>query len=151
MARAVAAVAGALPRSVKIVTVAEGKVDPAALLGLGVGTEDDIENRKTHHDDELDHDHDDFESFVVELGEIGDPALIAQRVAATAETHNVLRMKGFLPVSGKPMRLLVQAVGPRVSHYYDRPWGASESRKGSLVVIGLKGLDRAAVAKSLLG
>jgi len=151
MARAVAAIAGALPRAVKIITVAEGKVDPAALLGLGVGTEDDIENRKTHHDDELDHDHDDFKSFVVELGEIGDPAAIASRVAATADTHNILRMKGFLPVSGKPMRLLVQAVGPRVSHYYDRPWGASEPRKGSLVVIGLKGLDRAAVAKSLAG
>ena len=51
-------------------------------------------------------------------------------------------MKGFLAVSGKPMRLLVQAVGPRVSHYYDRPWAASEARRGSLVVIGLKGLDR---------
>jgi cobalamin biosynthesis protein CobW len=151
MERAVATIAGALPRAVKIVMVADGKVDPAALLGLGVGTEDDIENRKTHHDDELDHDHDDFDSFVVELGEIGDPALIAERVAATAETHNVLRIKGFLPVSGKPMRLLVQAVGPRVSHYYDRPWGAYEPRKGSLVVIGLKGLDRAAVAKSLAG
>ena len=151
MVKAVATIASALPRAVKIVMVAEGKVDPAALLGLGVGTEDDIENRTTRHDNELDHDHDDFESFVVELGEIGDPALIAQRVAVTAETHNVLRMKGFLPVSGKPMRLLVQAVGPRVSHYYDRPWGASEPRRGNLVVIGLKGLDRAAVAKSLAG
>jgi cobalamin biosynthesis protein CobW len=60
-------------------------------------------------------------------------------------------MKGFLAISGKPMRLLVQAVGPRVSHYYDRPWGASEPRRGSLVVIGLKGLDRSAVAKSLAG
>ena len=149
MAKAVAAIAGALPRAVKIVMVAEGKVDPGALLGLGVGTEDDIENRKTHHDDELDHDHDDFESFVVEVGEIGDPAAIAKRVAAIAETHNVLRMKGFLAVSGKKMRLLVQAVGSRVSHYYDRPWGASESRRGSLVVIGLKGVDRKAVAKSL--
>ena len=121
--RAIAAIAGALPRSVKMVTVADGKVDPAALLGLGVGTEDDIENRKTHHDDELDHDHDDFDSFVVELSEIGDPASMASRIAATAEAHNVLRMKGFLAVSGKPMRLLVQAVGPRVSHYYDRAMG----------------------------
>ncbi len=151
MEKAIVRVSGALPRAVKIVTVAEGKVDPGALLGLGVGTEDDIENRKTHHDDELDHDHDDFDSFVVELGEIGDPATVAERMAATAETHSVLRMKGFLPVSGKAMRLLVQAVGPRVSHYYDRPWGVSEPRKGSLVVIGLKGLDRDAVAKSLAG
>jgi cobalamin biosynthesis protein CobW len=151
MEKAVAMIAGALPRSVRIVTVADGKVDPAALLGLGVGTEDDIENRKTHHDDEAEHDHDDFESFVVEFAEIGDPALLAERIAATAETHNVLRMKGFLAVSGKPMRLLVQAVGPRVSHYYDRPWAASEPRRGNLVVIGLKGLDREGVAKSLSG
>ena len=149
--KAMAAIQGALPRAVRIVTVADGKVDPAALLGLGVGTEDDIENRKTHHDDELDHDHDDFDSFVVALPEIGDPAAMAKRIAGVAEAHNVLRMKGFLAVSGKPMRLLVQAVGPRVSHYYDRPWGASEARAGNLVVIGLKGLDREAVTKALLG
>ena len=149
--RAMAAIRGALPRAVRIVTVADGKVDPVALLGLGVGTEDDIENRKTHHDDELDHDHDDFDSFVVKLPEIGDPAAIAQRIAGVAEAHDVLRMKGFVAVAGKNMRLLVQAVGPRVSHYYDRPWSASEGRVGNLVVIGLKGLDRDAVAKALLG
>ena len=60
-------------------------------------------------------------------------------------------MKGFLAVSGKPMRLLVQAVGPRVSHYYDRAWGGEEARAGNLVVIGLKGLDREAVTKALSG
>jgi cobalamin biosynthesis protein CobW len=147
--KAMAAVKGALPRAVRIVTVSEGKVDPAALLGLGVGSEDDIENHKTHHDDELDHDHDDFDSFVVALPEIMDPASIAARIAKVAEAHNVLRMKGFLAVSGKKMRLLIQAVGPRVSHYYDRAWGQAETRQGSLVVIGLKGLDREAVAKAL--
>jgi cobalamin biosynthesis protein CobW len=150
LGKAIAAVQGALPRAVRIVSVAEGKVDPAALLGLGVGTEADIENRKTRHDDELEHDHDDFDSFVVELAEIGDPASLAARIARVAETHNVLRMKGFAPVAGKPLRLLVQAVGPRVSHYYDRPWGGNEARTGSLVVIGLKGLDRDAVAKALV-
>lgn len=149
--RAHAAIRGALPRAVRIVTVAEGKVDPAALLGLGVGTESDIENRKTHHDGELDHDHDDFDSFVVALPEIGDPAAMAKRIAGVAAAQNVLRMKGFLAVSGKPMRLLIQAVGPRVSHYYDRTWGAAEARQGNLVVIGLKGLDREAVMKALLG
>ena len=63
----------------------------------------------------------------------------------------MLRVKGFAAVAGKPMRLLIQAVGPRVSHYYDRPWGAAETRQGSVVVIGLKGLDRDAVVKSLAG
>jgi cobalamin biosynthesis protein CobW len=150
IAKALAAIEGALPRAVRIVTVAEGKVDPAALLGLGVGTEDDIENRKTHHDDELDHDHDDFDSFVVKLPEIAEPAAIAKRIAEVAAAHEVLRMKGFAAVAGKKLRLLIQAVGPRVSHYYDRPWDGAEVRQGNLVVIGLKGLDRAAVAKALL-
>ena len=149
--RAVAKVASVLPRAVKIVSVRDGKVDPAALLGLGVGTEDDIENRRTRHDAELEHDHDDFDSFVVAVPEIGEPADLAPRVRALAQTHDVLRVKGFVPVAGKPMRLLVQAVGPRVTHQYDRPWNASERREGRLVVIGLKGLDRAAVVRTFLG
>ena len=149
--KALAAVAAALPRAVSIVTVADGKVDPAALLGLGVGTEDDIDNRMTHHDLELEHDHDDFDSFVVKLPETADPAMLAGRIAALAEDQKVLRVKGFVAITGKPMRLLIQAVGPRVNHYYDRPWGVAEPRQGSLVVIGLKGLDREAVTKSLCG
>jgi len=149
--KAVAVVAGALPRAVRIVTVADGKVDPAALLGLGVGTEDDIENRRTRHDLEAEHDHDDFESFVVALPELADPADLIARIARLAEAHKVLRVKGFAAVKGKTMRLLIQAVGPRVSHYYDRPWGEASARQGNLVVIGLKGLDRDAIAKTLLG
>ncbi len=63
----------------------------------------------------------------------------------------MLRVKGFAAVADKPLRLLVQAVGPRVTHQYDRPWAASEPRQGQLVVIGLKGLDRAAVTQALTG
>jgi cobalamin biosynthesis protein CobW len=149
--RALATVAGRLPRAVKIVAVSEGRIDPAALLGLGVGTEDDIANRRTRHDDEPDHDHDDFDSFVVPLPEVADPAALAKRVAGLADAHNVFRVKGFAAVAGKPMRLLVQAVGARVSHQYDRAWTASDVRHGRLVVIGLKGLDRAGVTRALIG
>jgi cobalamin biosynthesis protein CobW len=151
MDHALATIAGFLPRAVKIVTVADGRVDPAALLGLGVGTEDDIENRRTRHDAEAGHDHDDFDSFVVPLPEIAEPAALAARVATLADRHDVFRVKGFAAVAGKPMRLLVQAVGARVSHQYDRPWRASDPRQGQLVVIGLKGLDRAGVTRALLG
>src|SRR6266545_3609397 len=80
--KAIAAIGKALPRAVKVVSVAEGKVDPAALLGLDVGTENDIENRRTRHDAELEHNHDDFESFSVSLPEISDPANLTARVAA---------------------------------------------------------------------
>jgi cobalamin biosynthesis protein CobW len=151
MRKALAAIAEALPRSVKVITAADGKVDQALLLGLGIATEDDIANRRTHHDDELDHDHDDFDSFVVPIGEIGDPAALAQRVAGLADAFDVLRVKGFAAVAGKPMRLMVQAVGPRVTHQYDRAWTATEAREGRLVVIGLKGLDRGAVTRALAG
>ena len=61
--------------------------------------------------DELDHDHDDFDLFVVPVGEIADPAQLAARVAALAEKFDVLRVKGFAAVAGKPLRLLLQAVG----------------------------------------
>ena len=149
--QALATISSALPRSVKVLTVTDGKVDQALLLGLGVGTEDDIANRRTHHDAEEDHDHDDFDSFVVPIGEIADPSILSARVASLAERFDVLRVKGFAAVAGKPMRLLLQAVGPRVSHQYDRPWAAAEAREGRLVVIGLKGLDRAAVTQALTG
>jgi cobalamin biosynthesis protein CobW len=148
--KAHAAIARVLPRSVKVIAVADGKVDQALLLGLGVGTEDDIADRHTRHDAEAEHDHDDFDSFVVPLGEIAEPSELAARVAALAENFDVLRVKGFAAVAGKPLRLLVQAVGPRVTHQYDRPWSAAEPRDGRLVVIGLKGLDRAAVTRALV-
>jgi cobalamin biosynthesis protein CobW len=150
MAKAQAAIADALPRNVKTIAVADGKVDAALLLGLGVGTEDDIANRRSRHDAEEEHDHDDFDSFVVPLAEVAEPAALAARVSALAEDFNVLRVKGFAAVAGKPLRLLLQAVGPRVTHHYDRPWSAGEAREGRLVVIGLKGLDRAAVTRALL-
>jgi cobalamin biosynthesis protein CobW len=145
------AIADVLPRSVKVITAADGKVDHALLLGLGVGTEDDIANRRTRHDAEEDHDHDDFDSFVVPMDEIADPSAFAARVVALAENFDVLRVKGFAAVAGKPLRLLVQAVGARVTHQYDRPWTTGEARRGQLVVIGLKGLDRVAVTQALVG
>jgi cobalamin biosynthesis protein CobW len=151
MAKASTAVTGALSRAVKMVKVAGGKVDAITLLGLNIGTETDIENRKTHHDNELDHDHDDFESFVVPLPEIGDPDALSDLVSATAEAAGVLRIKGFAAVSNKPMRLLVQAVGPRVTTQYDRAWLPAEKRQTRLVVIGLKGLDRDKIVRMLNG
>src|SRR6202451_2382828 len=151
LAKARAAVAKVLPRSVKVLAVADGKVDESLLLGLGVGTEADIANRRTRHDAEEEHDHDDFDSFVVALDEIADPSALSARISAVAEKFDVLRVKGFAAVTNKPLRLLVPAVGARVTHQYDRPWSAAEARDGRLVVIGLKGLDRAAVTRAILG
>src|SRR5215468_2304598 len=147
--RARAAIASALPRNVKVLATSDGRVDQRLLLGLGIATENDIANRPTRHDAEAEHDHDDFDSFVVSLDELADPATLVARIASLAERFEVLRVKGFAAVANKPLRLLVQAVGARVSCQFDRPWGAAEHRQGRLVVIGLKGLDRVAVTKVL--
>jgi cobalamin biosynthesis protein CobW len=150
-ARANAAIGEHVARAVKIVPTANGKVDASLLLGLGLAVEDDIENRKSHHDGLGDHEHDDFDSFVIDIPAIANPDDLARRVAAAADEENVLRVKGFVEVGGKPMRLLVQAVGPRVNHYYDRAWTAEDDRRSRLVVIGLKGLNRPAIEKILFG
>jgi cobalamin biosynthesis protein CobW len=148
---ACATVAARLPRAVKLVAVSDGRINPAALIGLGIAVEDDIANRPTLHDLAPEHDHDDFDSFVVPLPEVSDPAVLAARIAGLADACNVFRVKGFAAVTGKPMRLLVQAVGARVSCQYDRAWAVSERRRGNLVVIGLKGLDRAGIVRALAG
>jgi cobalamin biosynthesis protein CobW len=149
VARANAVIDQHIKRAVKIVQSSNGRVDPSVLLGLGLAVEDDIENRKTHHDGAFDHEHDDFDTFVIEIPSISNPDELAVRVAKAAEEENVLRVKGFVDVGGKPMRLLVQAVGPRVNHYYDRAWTANDDRRSRLVVIGLKGLNREAIERIL--
>ncbi|WP_137136791.1 cobalamin biosynthesis protein CobW [Rhizobium sp. FKY42] len=138
-----------LPRAVRIVNSQNGQIDPAIFIGLGLAVEDDIENRKTHHDDELDHEHDDFDSFVLDIPAIASPEELTKRIADVTDTEKVLRIKGYVEVSGKPMRLLVQAVGPRVNHYFDRAWRAGEDRRSRLVVIGEKGIDAEKIGKLL--
>ena len=73
-----------------------------------------------------------------------------ERLRAVAEAHDVLRMKGFAAIAGKPLRLAVQGVGTRFSHQFDRAWAPGEARQGQLVVIGQTGLDRDAIAAALM-
>ena len=144
-------IAEVLPRAVKVAPAREGKVDITALLGLNSAAEDDLDARPSHHDGADDHEHDDFESFVVAVPEIAEPEAFTARLKPLVEAHDILRVKGFLAVAGKPMRLAVQGVGARFRHQFDRPWAADEARRGHLVVIGRAGLDRAAIAAGVLG
>jgi cobalamin biosynthesis protein CobW len=134
---------------VKLVKTRFGVLDVAVALGLHAAAEDDPASRPSHVDAAGEHDHDDFESFVVALGTVPEPGALAARLRATITAHDILRVKGFLDVPGKPMRLAVQGVGPRIEHYYDRAWMADEARASNLVVIGRKGLDRDRIAAAL--
>ncbi|MEC7256638.1 MAG: cobalamin biosynthesis protein CobW [Pseudomonadota bacterium] len=150
--KARAVIAAEAPRPLPVVEVAEGAVDPRVILGLGAAAEDDMDSRPSHHDGADDHEHDDFDSVVIELDEVDDvPALVA-RIEALAKTRNILRVKGYVAVAGKPMRLLVQAVGARVRHQFDRPWGPTELRRTRLVVIAEHDdIDAQAIRAALVG
>ncbi|MCE1236539.1 MAG: cobalamin biosynthesis protein CobW [Hyphomicrobiales bacterium] len=146
-----AEIRAAIPRAVKVVAVRDGRVDPAVALGLVAAAEDDLAARPSHHEAEGEgHDHDDFETFVVDLPAATDAESLTARLKAVAEAHDVLRMKGWIEIAGKPMRLLVQGVGGRFQHRFDRPWGRDEARASRLVVIAEKGLDEAAVRAALV-
>ena len=135
-----------------VLPATDGRIGLDVLLGLNAAAEDDLHSRPSHHDAEHGaHEHDDFTSFVVPLDEQPAPEPLAERLAEVARTHDVLRVKGFVPVANKPGRLLVQAVGARVRHEFDRPWRPGEPRIGRLVVIGRTGMDEAAIAGLLRG
>ena len=81
------------------------------------------------------------------------PAVDRDRLMACLQTivqnHMVLRVKGFVAVPDKKMRLLVQGVGRRFDAYFDRPWQADEVPSTRLVLIG-KGLSHDALRKQLM-
>ncbi len=153
---------------VQVVRSTMGALPVDVLLGQGIGSEGSMDLRgevhhhhhhdndhDDHHDDHDDdhhhhheHGHDEFESFVVTRDEVADPKAFAAQVADVIRAHDILRLKGFVAVAGKPMRLTVQAVGPRVDHYFDQPFGTTP-RETRLVVIGEAGLDRAAIEAAL--
>lgn len=150
LAAARAAIAAELPRARPMLPLTEGVIDPRIVLGISAAAEDDLGARPSHHDGADDHEHDDFASAIIDLPEVTDPDALVARIAAMAAAQNILRVKGHVAVAGKPMRLLIQAVGARVRHQFDRPWG-SQPRQGRLVVIAEAGdLDPAAVRAALV-
>jgi len=145
-------IAAEAPRPVPVIELVDGVVDPRLIMGLDAAAEDDIDARPSHHDGEDDHEHDDFDSLSIDLGEIADPADLVARIETLARDQRILRVKGYAAVTGKPMRLLVQAVGARVRYHYDRPWRPGEARTTNLVVIAERAdIDPGAIRAVLLG
>ena len=145
---------------VQVVKSTMGALPVDVLLGQAVGAENDLDARhEVHHhhhdhdDDDHNHDththgHDEFTSFIVTRGEVADAAAFASQVGDVIRAHSILRLKGFVAVADKPMRLTLQTVGPRVDTYYDQPFGDAP-RETKLVVIGETGLDHAAITAAL--
>jgi cobalamin biosynthesis protein CobW len=150
LAAAKAIIQAESPRPIPILAMSEGIIDPALILGLNAKAEDDLAARPSHHDGHDDHEHDDFDTVVIDLPEISDVDALVIAIQRLANEQNILRVKGYVAVTGKPMRLLVQAVGARVRHQFDRPWGVTP-RQGQLVVIAEHDHVDLAAIRAVLG
>ncbi|BBH46241.1 cobalamin biosynthesis protein CobW [Pseudomonas sp. KU43P] len=141
LAKVRAEVAEELPPAVKVIEASSGRLPLDVLLGLGAGSEEHIDGRRTHHDshhdgdDHDDHDHDAFDSISIDLPE-ADESLLLDALTQLVVEFGILRAKGFAAIPGKPMRLLVQGVGTRFDKHFDRAWRADEPRVTRLVLIG---------------
>ncbi len=127
-------IAAETPRKVPMLPITDGQIDPKVILGLDAAAEDDLEARPSHHDGHHDHEHDDFESIIIDIPELENADDIIAKIETLAREQNILRIKGYASVKGKPMRLLVQAVSARVRTQFDQPWG-DQPRHGQMVVI----------------
>lgn len=149
LAAARAVIEAETPRALPILAMTEGVIDPRVILGLNAAAEDDLAARPSHHDGDEDHEHEDFDSVVVDLPEVGDPETLADMIRTLARDHNILRVKGYVAVAGKPMRMLVQAVGERVRSQYDRPWGAGPRVSRLVVIAERRHIDPMAIRATL--
>ena len=144
-----------IPAEVKVLQTTRAQIDIGLLLGLESASELAIEQRPDHHSKhhgpggEEAHNHDVFDSVVVELPEVEAGPLVAA-LEELVRKHTIYRVKGFVAVPQRPMRLLVQGTGRRFERYFDRLWEADEGRVTRIVLIG-KDLEEASLRASLRG
>ena len=126
-----------LQPGVKIVTVKDGKIDPNLLLGFNAAVENDLDNRHSHHDHEEEHEHDEsINSIELILEQAFTPQELIHQLKKLLTEQEIYRIKGFVDVPSKPMRLVLQGVGNRFDTFYDRLWAPEETRQTKLVFIG---------------
>ncbi|KKD38105.1 MAG: cobalamin biosynthesis protein CobW [Limnoraphis robusta] len=126
-----------LPAGVKIVSCQQGEIDTNLLLGFNAAVEDHLESRPSHHDHEEEHEHDDeinAVQFIVD--QAFEPKTLIEKLQELVQQQEIYRIKGFVHVPNKPMRMVLQGVGNRFDSFYDRLWLSDEPRQTRLVFIG---------------
>jgi cobalamin biosynthesis protein CobW len=126
-----------LPSRVKIIACQGGKVNSDVLLGFNAAVEDNLESRPSHHDTEEEHDHDDdINSVYFVAQQEFEPQNLVKKLQELVAKEEIYRIKGFVAVPEKPMRMVLQGVGDRIEYFYDRAWKKTETRETKLVFIG---------------
>ena len=127
-----------MERNVPILEVHNGDIGADVILGVNAAAETDLDNRRSHHDGFDDHEHDDFDTFSISVPKILDVEKFKIVLETLIRENDILRIKGFLRVESKPLNLLVQGVGKRLSvNFTDTKIPAENT--GNLVFIGEKG------------
>ncbi|MDT9177938.1 MAG: cobalamin biosynthesis protein CobW [Limnospira sp. PMC 1291.21] len=138
-----------LTPGVQTVSCQQGKISADILLGFNAAVEDHLDSRPSHHDQEEEHEHDDDINAVhLVLDPVRDSASLVNQLKAIAQQWEIYRIKGFIAVANKPMRMVVQGVGNRFDTFFDRPWKTDEPRQTQLVFIG-RSLNQEQIATSL--
>jgi cobalamin biosynthesis protein CobW len=138
-----------LRQGVKILPCARGSIDPDILLGFNAAVEDDLSERPSHHDDEEEHEHDaEINSVYLHSPQSFDPKILIDKLQNLVAKEEIYRIKGFVSVPNKPMRMVLQGVGDRFDFFYDRPWRPEEQRQTKLIAIGNR-LDRQQIAAAI--
>jgi len=147
--RVIALVREELPAQVTVLASDRGRLDLDLLLGLSHASEDSIHLRASHHDheDDEEHDHEQFDSVVVKLPLVDRERLLAC-LQSLVEQQRIFRIKGFVALADKPMRLVVHGVGQRFDSYFDRRWQPGETPGTHLVLIGQQ-LDAPLLTRAL--
>lgn len=127
-----------MERNVPILEVQNGDIGADVILGVNAAAETDLDNRRSHHDGFDDHEHDDFDTFSISVPKILDVEKFKIVLETLIRENDILRIKGFLRVESKPLNLLVQGVGKRLSVNFTDTKIPVENT-GNLVFIGEKG------------
>ena len=127
-----------MERNVPILEFQNGDIGADVILGVNAAAETDLDNRRSHHDGFDDHEHDDFDTFSITVPKILDVEKFKIVLETLIRENDILRIKGFLRVESKPLNLLVQGVGKRLSVNFTDTKIPVENT-GNLVFIGEKG------------
>ncbi|MGQ4647727.1 cobalamin biosynthesis protein CobW [Lyngbya aestuarii] len=138
-----------LPSGVKIIPCRDGQIAPEILLGFNAAVEDNLDSRPSHHDHEAEHEHDEeINSLALICDQAFEPKALIDKLQKLVQQQEIYRIKGFVDVPQKSMRLVLQGVGKRFESFYDRPWNSGELRQTRLVVIG-RDLDQTQIEAAI--
>jgi cobalamin biosynthesis protein CobW len=139
-----------VPTGVKIVSCQRGEISSEVLLGFNAAVEDNLDNRPSHHDTEEEHEHDDeINAVQIATDKTFEPEALIHCLQKLVQNQEIYRIKGFVAVPNKAMRLVLQGVGQRFDSFYDRPWRPEEPKQTRLVLIG-RNLEQTLIEQEIL-